>query len=189
MNAIPDPVEFKSEPEGATPAERATFEAIYLVEKLQRAQRGEFLVRMRAQEEKLAGVFGDLVGELLASRDQTTAKLLQESEVQKRQIAACEARQADGRAVLEQRLDNVSGQQQARDVVIDDRLENLMSQVAALENRHADARAEFEMQLADEKAATEKRFAGTRAECEQRLDDISGQQQARNVAVDDRLKA
>jgi hypothetical protein len=58
MNAIPDPVEFKPESKGATPAERTTFEAIYRIEKLQRAQRGDFLVRMRAQEEKLAGVFG-----------------------------------------------------------------------------------------------------------------------------------
>src|SRR5215831_17932084 len=134
MNAIPDPVEFKPEPEGAKPAERATFEAICRVEKLQRAQRGDFLVRMRAQEEKLAGVFGDLVGDLLAPRDQTTAKLLQESEAQKRHIIACEARQADGRAVLEQRLDEVSGRQQARDAVIDDRFDNLMRQVTALED-------------------------------------------------------
>jgi hypothetical protein len=48
MNAIPDPVEFKSEPQGATLAERTTFEAISRIEKAQRAQRGDFLVRMRA---------------------------------------------------------------------------------------------------------------------------------------------
>jgi hypothetical protein len=33
MNAIPDPVEFKPEHEGATPADRATFAAIYRIEK------------------------------------------------------------------------------------------------------------------------------------------------------------
>ena len=78
MNAIPDPLEFKPEHEGATPADRATFAAIYRIEKLQKAQRGEFFVRMRALEEKLATVFGDLVGDLLAPRDRATTKLVQE---------------------------------------------------------------------------------------------------------------
>ena len=45
---------------------------------MQKAQRGEFFVRMRALEEKLATVFGDLVGDLLAPRDRATTKLVQE---------------------------------------------------------------------------------------------------------------
>jgi hypothetical protein len=56
MNAIPDPVEFKPEPQGATPAERATFEAIYRVEKLQRAVRRQNIwdIFRRDRKEDLA---------------------------------------------------------------------------------------------------------------------------------------